>query len=88
MDQSNGFQPARGEQTDSVYELFILVVVASTMLMLATDYLPFVSGPTKTGPSMAQCLCGHWHPCWPTGRLLLKKPARSLTERSAALSSS
>jgi voltage-gated potassium channel len=49
MDQTNGSKPTKGEQIDSVYELFILVVVVITLLMLVAYYLPFLSEPTKRG---------------------------------------
>ena len=49
VEQRNGSQPAQGEQIDSVYELFILVVVIITLLMLVAYYMPFVSQPAKQG---------------------------------------
>jgi hypothetical protein len=48
MEQTNGVKPTQGEQIDSVYELFILVVVIITLLMLAAYYLPSsVSQPDR-----------------------------------------
>jgi len=49
MEQSNGSKPAQVEPIDSVYELFILVVVIVTLLMLVAYYLPILSEPMKNG---------------------------------------